>query len=196
MTTHAQTDRLSVYDALKSAVASALKSAAHTLFFYPIPAVPARGVRAEISSATAAVLSEAIARVALEHSLQYEVLSDVTIAEQRVIVKTTVRFATLQVQRVGEASLAAVAAGTGEVKQNDAAVRTAETRAFKRALEALTGEVLGRWVQFAEQFVMRHIATANAEAERSPSRAERTIVFSNALSKLFAAHVAQLTKQE
>ncbi|RMF45695.1 MAG: hypothetical protein D6750_11445 [Bacteroidetes bacterium] len=196
MTTHAQTDRPSVYDALKQAVAQALKSSAHTLFFYPIPSVPARGVRVEISSATAAVLSEALARVALENSLQYEVLSETTFTPERVVVKVSVRFATLHVQRVGEASLAAVTTGTGEMKQNDAAVRTAETRAFKRALEALTGEVLGKWLQFAEQFAMRHIAPANAEAERSPSRSERTIVFSNALSRLFTAHVAQLTKQE
>jgi hypothetical protein len=180
-------------DELRAAISGALKEHPQTLFFYPVPSIPAKGVRVELSSETAALLSKAVSEVALRNSVEYSVESDVSFEKDRVVVKVTLRFATIKVQRVGEAALASTSASTGEVRQNDAAVRTAETRAFKRALEALAGDIVLSWLRFAESFALTQLQTANAAAAQA-SKFEQVLVFSRFMQRTFADYVKQKQK--
>jgi hypothetical protein len=191
--TNTQTQQL-IADELRAAISSALKEHPQTLFFYPVPAIPAKGVRVELSSETAALLSKAITEVALRNGVEYSVESDVvSLDKEKAVVRITLRFATIKVQRVGEAALSSTSTATGELKPNDAAVRTAETRAFKRAMEALAGDTVFAWLRFAESFALTQLQTANAAAAQA-SKFEQVLVFSRFMQRTFADYVKQKQK--
>ncbi len=85
---------------------------------------------------------------------------------------------------------------TGELKPNDAAVRTAETRAFKRAMEALAGDTVFAWLRFAENFALTQLQAANTAATQA-AKGEQVRTFSKTLQKLFHEYVKQrAAKQE
>jgi hypothetical protein len=176
---------------IEAEIKQVIKENIGTLFFFPKDnKLPATGVIVEITVPTANAISGALSRLSVIYGFEYRYSTKVETFGNRVVVKAIVRIGTAEAEGVGEA----IIYKENESNPMDAPYRTAESRAFKRAIERLVGPWLNDILIKMQDFAERYLDHANSAALAHKNPYDQRRAFNNYLRNL-AIKAAQKQKE-
>lgn len=199
---------MSAVQRLNDVISLTLKNAVSTFVFYPVGRERITDIRVELSHDTARILLAACADFAAQEGMAFESLSDLKALEDRCIVVARITFFdkthgfSWTCEALGEAPYRAgtpyIDPKTGEERYhvNDAAVRTAEARATKRAVEKLAPTAVQRWIEWARRAAMASLDVIWPKCREHYNKPSFFLEFNNACRSLCVSKLnAEIAKR-